>query len=502
MRGFLTFSSAMLLLLISSLPVLAAPGAATSGATYYVDGGHAQAEDRSDHGSIERPWQTIEYALEQLEPGDTLYVRAGVYASGYLELTEAHSGLPEAPITVRAYPGETVLLQNGKMLWFQGASWWVLEGLHFDWPLGTVLRIGAHTAMGDARTALSSHITVRDCEFAHAQYGVLSIHYGQDITIEDNHFHHVRTGVPYAELQREVSAVIVRYIGDNIVIHANQFEEIGSDGVQVGSHAYLEGADIGSITISENEFWVNRPYTGELGNVGENAIDVKRSRGPVWIVGNAIHGFRPTTPDQDASGAFGVGVVLHDGAQNVTLDKNHFYDNTTHLSIKEQASDIVVCNNLFQDAQPNDNPGYLVEGAGLEVRDTDVITLYHNTFYNNYRIMTSDNVSGGVFKNNILVGDEKWIRHQNSTWEADYNSWSQITTTVPDGLQGAHDLWIDDPALGTDLRPLPHSPLIDTGTGVGVLDDFDDNLRADAFPDLGAFEFQLHFQVFLPFVRR
>lgn len=61
-------------------------------------------------GSEKAPWRTINHALEQLAAGDTLYLRGGTYRE---QVYCAASGKPDAPITVRAYPGERAVLDGG-----------------------------------------------------------------------------------------------------------------------------------------------------------------------------------------------------------------------------------------------------------------------------------------------------------------------------------------------------------------------------------------------------
>lgn len=58
-------------------------------------------------GSQGAPWRTLNYAFSQLDPGETLEVRGGTYATGSLY---ARQGTASAPITVEAYPGEQPIL--------------------------------------------------------------------------------------------------------------------------------------------------------------------------------------------------------------------------------------------------------------------------------------------------------------------------------------------------------------------------------------------------------
>jgi len=66
--------------------------------------------DDAASGAANAPWKTVSRALKSLKAGDTLYLRAGTY---YERIECALKGVPDAPITLRAYPGERVILDAG-----------------------------------------------------------------------------------------------------------------------------------------------------------------------------------------------------------------------------------------------------------------------------------------------------------------------------------------------------------------------------------------------------
>src|SRR5439155_3786087 len=76
------------------------------GATYYV----SLTGSDSNPGSLSQPFATINHGVSVLRPGDTLYIRAGTYAE---ELVDAIPGGTSwtSPVTVAAYPGETVIIR-------------------------------------------------------------------------------------------------------------------------------------------------------------------------------------------------------------------------------------------------------------------------------------------------------------------------------------------------------------------------------------------------------
>lgn len=79
----------------------------SDGPAYFVDADNG--DDQQD-GSKSRPWRTVQFAVAQLAPGDTLYLRGGTY---YERVDVPVSGEPDRPITIRSYPGELAILDGG-----------------------------------------------------------------------------------------------------------------------------------------------------------------------------------------------------------------------------------------------------------------------------------------------------------------------------------------------------------------------------------------------------
>src|SRR3954469_538546 len=86
-----------------ALPV-ASDRAMAAGPARFVDG--AKGDDAGD-GSKAKPWKTIAAAVAQLKPGDTLYLRGGTY---FEAVTLGLRGTAQAPITIRAMPGELAIV--------------------------------------------------------------------------------------------------------------------------------------------------------------------------------------------------------------------------------------------------------------------------------------------------------------------------------------------------------------------------------------------------------
>jgi parallel beta-helix repeat protein len=91
--------------------VLSTPDAADA-ATYYVATNGAD----SNPGTLSAPWRTPRQALSKLHPGDTLYLRGGVYSAPEDTFDSQAGVVPSgtswsAPITIAGYAGETVTLR-------------------------------------------------------------------------------------------------------------------------------------------------------------------------------------------------------------------------------------------------------------------------------------------------------------------------------------------------------------------------------------------------------
>lgn len=100
--------------LVSCAPRLVEPGA------FYVDQDHAQASN-SNNGSASSPWLTIQHGVNQLSPGDTLYVKASIlpYFEPYRAsgnnmggITIDSPGTSSDRIVIAAFPGERPVINQ------------------------------------------------------------------------------------------------------------------------------------------------------------------------------------------------------------------------------------------------------------------------------------------------------------------------------------------------------------------------------------------------------
>jgi hypothetical protein len=92
--------------------------------------------NNNNPGSIAQPFQTIQKCADVAKPGDTCFIRKGVYR----ELVQPkNSGLPNAPITFQAYNGEKVVISAARKLegqWQEHENGIYKIKLDASWDLG------------------------------------------------------------------------------------------------------------------------------------------------------------------------------------------------------------------------------------------------------------------------------------------------------------------------------------------------------------------------------
>lgn len=315
---------------------------------------------------------------------------------------------------------------------------------------------------------------VRNCTFRNSTGQAIRIFNGSNILIENNTFENLRSN----RTGKDRNAVEIPCDGgdcdvDGVVIRGNRFQDIGSDGVHLGTF----GRNIRNVSIEDNDF-TTRP------NIGENAIDIKGVDGPVVVSGNVIHGFR--TCKGDCSGANGEGIVVHsrDGpATNVIIERNLIYDNEIGVMISRGSAGhppvgIVIRNNwIFDNLR-----------QGIRVKYPHSVKIYNNTLVDNgatnLYIGNADSVDGSrcEFKNNLFVGSGQMGAMESSAGcMGDHNA-----------LFSLGDVRFVD-AAAKDFRLAEGSPAIDQGMDLrpDVTDDMDGGGRpAGSAFDLGAYEFR------------
>jgi len=104
-------------------------GTNAAGRTFYVA---TNGSDSNDGLSASAPMKTLDLAAAKLLPGDTLLIRGGTYAQR-INTSSTNSGTADRRVTIKNYPGETVILDGASLSFNQ---FWGLvqdEGNYTTW---------------------------------------------------------------------------------------------------------------------------------------------------------------------------------------------------------------------------------------------------------------------------------------------------------------------------------------------------------------------------------
>ena len=156
---------------------------ATMGSSYmqtstsrYVDG--TNGSDTNNGLGLTTSWKTIQKAVSNAKPGDTIFVRSGTYNEN---IVVSVSGTAASPITLSSYPGETVVLNGGTGYAIRNSglvSYWTIDGLTIKSANRYTLRLGW---WGEPMT---DHWTVRNNKLFGANFIMGSYHLWENNTID------------------------------------------------------------------------------------------------------------------------------------------------------------------------------------------------------------------------------------------------------------------------------------------------------------------------------
>ena len=432
--------------------IIATGSANVSADTFYVDRNHPSAHD-SNPGTEGLPWRTIVHAAEVAGAGDTVWIKAGLYEDGDVEV--ANSGIRGQELVFSAYPGhERQAVIKGGRFFSRGNSHIVVHGLK-------VLESPSHGFRFEGPLDSSEPAV-------------------ENITISGNHTYDTCSsgiavwGVKWGEDPGDYYNIVDVVIEDNLL-------ELGTHGCKNEIITVANGAV--NVTVRNNEIRLGDPNM----EGGDEGIDFKEGVRDSSIYGNYIHHLSDKA------------IYIDGGSdpRDPLVSNIHIFNNVMmHLPssgisiVTEGTGDvdgIYVYNNIVAHVEGDgfivyDHPGGEEEGGTVKN-----VHFINNTAVNagrgGFRV-NHERATGIVFRNNIA-----WENH-------DYQVRGEAETLIENNLcvddvcehredPGFVDLQNDDFRLSAD------SPAIDQGLFDGA-PDFD-NLYTPrpqgGWPDLGAFEF-------------
>ena len=102
------------------------------------------------------PWGTIDYAIDNMQGGDTLYVRAGTYVAGSKHYPTV-SGSSGSPTTITSFPGELATIDLGNI----GLEWIGLDGVDY-WEISELQFVNVQVIVTFAQTFPSRNHVIRN----------------------------------------------------------------------------------------------------------------------------------------------------------------------------------------------------------------------------------------------------------------------------------------------------------------------------------------------------
>lgn len=460
------------------------------------------AGNNANPGTLSSPFRSITFASNAASPGDTVYVRGGVYF-GTLNLT--NSGTSAAPITIRNFNDETPVIDasgvgpgsQGAVVTINGTDHVTLQGFELrnlttdeddDTPIGILIRGNA-----DGITIDSCHIhSIRNDGDDGNAHGILvsgnssSI---QALTISNNLIENLILG--------NSEALVLNGNVDGFVVSGNTVRNCNNIGID---------------------------FIGFEGTNSNSTLDQARNG---LCVGNTVHG--SSTVSNPAYNSWSCAGIYVDGGRDIVIEGNRLYQNDIGIEIASEhagraTSGIDVRNNLVWN---NTYGGIFTGGYSPSVGSTEDCTITGNTTFNNdtardgngellirYRTFGLD-VYGNIFyagiqrlvvsrittnTSNLRLDYNVYMSPSspfwswgNTNWFSGFSSWKSATGQDANtkfanpgfmsttGSVGSYDLSISDtsPAHGAGLPTYMAM--------IGELDAFG-NPRLNGVMDAGAFE--------------
>jgi hypothetical protein len=449
------FVVVMLFILIQFQP----PITARAGGIYYI----APNGSNNNAGSINTPWLTLEYAAQRAGPGDTVYVRAGIYyPQSSIQLNSINS--PEAPILFSAFPGEIAVIDGSRTanvsdVFTVRGQYYEIHGFEIrkarrsgiNLFTGSHIRVTGNTIYDSDRDAVNGG---EDTAYLYVDSNIIYHNCRRNDTFQFNH----EGGWPSAVKTTERGDVI-----SNNLIYENWGEGIGSFG-----EAHI---------IKNNSLHDNYSVEIYADNLADSIIDSN------FIYTTNNPSFFKTNSSGVSLSASGISISNESASDPIQIDRLQVTNNiitgrrSVGLGHWKGSGPAGLKNSLIA------NNTVVVDGNSgafqLDSRSHENTVIANNLFYqlnNEKSVAYLHNISGIEFHNNHWFGGSGifWTGGFSGAGVGDLYSAPLLTRT-----QG------NTPA---DFRLMLNSPAIDAGAFItGISRDFFGELRLAPF-DIGAHE--------------
>ena len=439
---------------------------------YYV----STSGNNSNNGSITQPWVTIQYGINNLQPGDILNVEPGIY-----------NEVLSFPISGSAANGYITLMGSSGAIIDgsgQGPVGVSISSKNYIKVIGLEVRnfTGSNTPIGISVSGSSSNLEILNNIVHHIESPNDNAHgiafYGSNsspinnITVDGNEIRNCKLGQSEAMV---LNGNVTNFIVSNNIVHDNDnigIDFIGFEGTgPVGSDQARDGICRNNIVYNISSL-TNATYLGE------------RSADGIYV----------------------------DGGKNIIIEKNKVYDCDIGIELASEhqgknTEDITIRNNFVSGSyQANIMAGGYDATRGNAVN----ITIVNNTTYEGTggELALQYNCNNIVIKNNIFYANPnpaylQNLGSNNSSIIVDNNIYYGESTSSSGDWTDANAKFMDPQLVSppANMHIGPGSPAIDIGINLGndgsgnpisgTLD-FDNQPRViNNIIDIGAHEFNI-----------
>lgn len=384
----------------------------------------------SNDGSQNTPWGTIQYALDQLEPGHTLMIMPGSYDE---TLVMSRSGTADNKIHIKGQAFDTTVLDgtNGDrdLFFVEGADYIEISDLTFtEAPRAAV------------RLSNSNHIEIRDCLIANNGTWGIFTDFSDNTTISNCDVYG----------SEDEHGIYISNSSDNAIIRNSLVHHNHASGIQINADPSMGGDGISYDCLIENNLIYENGWGGgsavNLASVRESVIQNN------IIVYNYAGGIA----------AWDDGQGWQWGCKDLTIIHNTIYFRPTQgrwaISLKNGSTDASIYNNILAGGSR----------GGVEFNSNVLvgIEIDYNIYYR----------SNSAFVVSIEdVGEYTMLQ------------WRQSLYDVNSFFDEPQDIFVE--AGGGNFHLHGFSNAINRGIDVGLDYDFEGDVRPQGTgPDIGADE--------------
>lgn len=362
------------------------------GTVYFV----APAGNDSNTGSFSAPWRSIQHGVNQVQAGDTIAVRGGVYNE---TVTITKSGSAENGfITLTSYANEKPILDGSGLITEPNG----MRGL---------------ISINDASYIRIKGFEIRnyksDTEFI--AIGVLVQGSGQYIEIRSNNIHEIEANnLPAIG---DANALGIAVYGQqqspirHVIVDRNELYNLKtgtSESLTIGGN--VDGWQVTKNQVHNNNF-IGIDATGYYHNNHNNLAEYNRARNG-WIAGNTVYNLSTAGNQALTFIAAAIGIYV-DGGQNITIEQNNSDANDGGIWLLSERPGkltdyIAVRNNLVSF---NRGAGILVGGYdATQSGGAAHISITNNTLYQN-NDTNAAGINAGEFQIGYNASDIKFINN-------------------------------------------------------------------------------------------